>query len=251
LFKQKNKMDTNNNWKILDDGQVGVLNESALRTFMAGVFKWMSIALGISALTAYYAGHSPAFFSYMFNMETGKLSGLGYLVTFSPLIFVIGLQAAFNRLSQSALTSLFMLFSVIMGLSLGFIFLVYTEASITSVFITTALMFGGMSVVGYTTKTDLTKFGTFLYMGMWGIVITSVINFFVGSGTVSYLIGFAGVIIFTGMTAYDVQRLKNIGSSAEQGSEMTAKLSILGALHLYITFINLFLSLLRIMGSRK
>jgi FtsH-binding integral membrane protein len=241
----------NNNWRVLDDGQVGVMSETTVRTFMAGVFKWMSIALGISALTAYYAGHSPMFFNYMFSETTGKLSGLGYLITFSPLIFAIALQAAFNKLSYSTLTALYVAFSILMGLSLGFIFKIYTESSITSMFITSAVMFGGMSLVGYSTHTDLTKFRTFLFMGMWGIVITSVINFFVGSSQVSYFIGFAGVIIFTGMTAYCVQMLKNIGATAEPGTEGTAKIQLLGALQLYITFINLFLSLLRVFGSRR
>jgi FtsH-binding integral membrane protein len=214
----------------------------------------MTLALGISALAAYYAGHSPLYASYVYQMVDGQivgLKGLGYIMAFAPLVFVLGLQAAFNRLSQSTLTTLFMTFAVMMGLSLSSIFRMYSETSIATVFITTSLMFAGMAVVGYTTKTDLTKFGTFLYMAMWGIIITSVVNFFMGSEQVSYFIGFAGVIIFTGMTAYDVQKLKEIGTNVEHGSEAAGKLSVLGGLHLYINFINLFLSLLRIMGSRK
>jgi hypothetical protein len=138
-----------------------------------------------------------------------------------------------------------------MGASLSFILLIYTSASIFKTFVVTAAMFGIMSVVGYTTKTDLTKFGSLMFMGLIGIIIASVVNMFLQSGTFDYIISFIGVLVFTGLTAYDVQKLKRIGAGIQYGSEPAKKLVIMGALSLYLDFINLFLFLLRFLGDRK
>ncbi len=138
-----------------------------------------------------------------------------------------------------------------MGVSLSFIFLAYTQSAIYQVFFIAAAMFGTMAVVGYTTKTDLTKMGSLLFMALIGIIIASVVNMFMKSDTMGYIISFIAVIVFTGLTAYDVQKLKNIGDNVEAGTEATAKMSILGALTLYLDFINLFLALLRIFGGRR
>ncbi|MFM7217635.1 MAG: Bax inhibitor-1/YccA family protein [Bacteroidota bacterium] len=221
------------------------------KTFMAGVFSWMGVALGISALTAYIFGTDMSYMSYLVNEQSGGLSGLGYVVMFAPIGFVLLMSFGFHKLSSTALTALFLVYSVIMGMSLSFIFLAYTMGSIAGVFITSAAMFGVMALLGYTTNTDLTKMGSILMMALIGIIIASLVNMFLKSDGMGFIISIVSVIIFTGLTAYDVQKLKNIGSGVEYGSEATAKLSILGALTLYLDFINLFLALLRLFGNRR
>lgn len=218
-------------------------------SFIADVFKWMFAALGISAVVAWYFGNDPAYIQLLIS-ETG-LTTLGYATIFAPLGFVLLMSFGFSRLSSTALIILFMVYSVIMGMSLSFIFHVYTSGSIFQTFGIAAGMFGTMAVVGYTTKTDLTKFGSIMIMGVIGLIIAGVINMFAGSSTMDYIIGFFGVLIFTGLTAYDMQRLKRIGSGVEYGTEATSKLALMGALSLYLDFINLFLYLLRFFGNRK
>jgi FtsH-binding integral membrane protein len=176
---------------------------------------------------------------------------LGWVVMLSPLGFVFAMSAGFQRFSSGTLTLLFGAFAVLMGMSLSFIFIAYTSASIFQTFVVTAGMFGVMAVVGYTTKTDLTKFGSIMMMGLIGIIIASVVNLFMHSETFDYIISFLGVLIFTGLTAYDVQTLKRIGAGVEYGHENTKKLTIMGAMRLYLDFINLFLFLLRFLGNRR
>ena len=150
---------------------------------------------------------------------------------------------------------LFVAFSAVMGASLSYIFLIYTGASLAQVFLISAGTFGAMAFLGYTTSTDLTKMGSLLYMGLIGIILASVVNWFVGSSAMDYLISILGVLIFTGLTAYDTQKLKRIGAGVEYGdeasSEAASKLAILGATSLYLDFINLFLFMLRLMGNRR
>ena len=157
----------------------------------------------------------------------------------------------FQKFSSGTLTLIFGAFSIVMGMSLSFILLVYTASSIFQTFAVTAGMFGVMAFVGYTTKTDLTKFGSLMMMGLIGIIIASVVNMFLHSGTMDYIISFIGVLVFTGLTAYDVQVLKRIGAGVEYGTESTKKLMIMGALRLYLDLINLFLFLLRFLGNRR
>jgi FtsH-binding integral membrane protein len=241
----------NNKWGFPQINQPQATDQPIARTFMAGVFSWMGVALLISAVTAYVFGTDMSYMSYLINAETGGMSGLGYVVMFAPLGFVLLMSFGFNRLSATALSALFLVYSVIMGISLSFIFLIYTQTSIFQIFLVSAAMFGVMGVVGYTTKTDLTKMGNILFMALIGIIIAGLVNLFLKSNGLSYMISFLAVIIFTGLTAYDVQKLKNIGASSEYGTEATAKLSVLGALTLYLDFINLFLALLRLFGSRR
>jgi len=219
------------------------------RTFIASVFSWMSAALAITAVTAYLFGTDETYIRYLVS-ETG-LTGLGYFVMFAPIGFVLLMSFGFQRLSQTMMTFLFLIYSVIMGMSLSFIFLIYAQSQIYLTFAVTAGMFGLMALAGYTTKTDLTKLGSILFMALIGIIIASVVNIFLKSGGFDYIITFIGVIVFTGLTAYDVQKLKRIGEGVEYGTEATAKLSIMGALNLYLDFINLFLMLLRLFGNRK
>lgn len=224
---------------------------SMSKTFIASVFSWMSAALVITSVVAYYFAHSITLLSLLVNTESGGLSIFGYVVMFAPIIFVIAMSAGFNRFSYPVLLFLFLLYAAVMGASLSFIFLAYTASSIYGTFAAAAGMFGLMAVVGYTTKTDLTKFGSIMIMGVVGIVIASIINWFLKSEGLDYIISFVGVLVFTGLTAYDVQKLKNIGAGVQMGVASTSKLVIMGALNLYLDFINLFLFLLRIFGDRK
>ncbi len=220
------------------------------RTFLSGVFGWMFLALSITAATSWLFASSPAFIGSMYN-ATGGMTLLGWIIMLAPLGFVIWMSIGYYKYSASTLALLFIIYSILMGMSLSFIFLAYTGASIAKTFLITAGMFGTMAVVGYTTKTDLTKFGSILFMGLIGIIIASVVNMFMRSGTLDYIISFLGVLIFTGLTAWDVQKLKRIGSGAVEGAENTRKMTIMGALTLYLDFINLFLFLLRFFGNRR
>ena len=240
---------TNNNVFTVNPG---TQDSTVTRTFMNQVFGWMTMAMFITALTAYWFATTPSLIMSLFNFETGGMTGLGWFVTLAPIGFVLLMSFGFQRLSPIALTLLFIAFSVLMGMSLSFILLVYTAASVFKTFIVTAIMFGVMAITGYTTKTDLTKFGSIMMMGLIGMMVAMLINFFMKSGTMDYIISIFGVLIFTGLTAYDVQKLKNIGSgSSSYGADNSRKLSILGALTLYLDFINLFIFLLRFLGDRK
>ena len=220
------------------------------KTFMSGVFMWMFLALGITAVTAWLFASSQELITLLYKPE-GGMSITGWIVMLAPLGLVLWMSARFQRMSASTMVLIFILFSVLLGASLSSIFLIYTDASIVKTFVITSGMFGTMAVVGYTTKTDLTKFGSLMFMGLIGIIIASVVNMFMQSGTMDYIISFIGVLVFTGLTAYDVQKLKRIGSKVELESEGTRKLTIMGALTLYLDFINLFLFLLRFFGNRK
>jgi FtsH-binding integral membrane protein len=231
--------------------QTQIETKDLAKNFMANVFSWMGIALAITAFTAYYFASSENLIYSLVNPETGGMTILGWVVMLAPLGFVLAMSAGFQKFSASTLVLLFGLFSILMGASLSFILLIYTSASIFKTFIVTAGMFGIMAFVGYTTKTDLTKFGSLMFMGLIGIIIASVVNMFLGSSTMDYIISFIGVLVFTGLTAYDVQKLKRIGAGVQYGAESTKKLVIMGALSLYLDFINLFLFLLRFLGDRK
>lgn len=236
-----------NQYNTISD--VPVQDESIVRSFMSGVFTWMFIALAITAGVSYYVSITPEIMQLMVT-ETG-LSIFGWIVMLAPIGFVLLMSFRFQKLSAMSLTLLFVVYSVLVGLSLSFIFMVYTMGSIATTFVVTSLTFGVMAVAGYTTKTDLTKFGSILMMALVGIMIASLINFFLQSDSMQYLISFIGVLVFTGLTAYDVQKLKKIGAEMTAGEESTRKYTIMGALSLYLDFINLFLFLLRLLGRRN
>lgn len=219
------------------------------KTFLSGVFMWMFLALAITAATSWLFATTPELIGLLIT-ETG-MSFLGWVVMLAPLGLVILLSAGVNRMAASTMVLVFVVFSILMGASLSFIFLVYELGSIAKTFVITAGMFGTMSVVGYTTKTDLTKFGSLMFMGLIGIIIASVVNIFMQSSAMDYVISFIGVLVFTGLTAYDVQKLKRMGSQVTENSESVRKMTIMGALTLYLDFINLFLFLLRFFGNRK
>lgn len=221
------------------------------RTYLASVFMWMFLAMSITAATSWLFASSENLMMLLINPETGSMSIGGWIAMLAPLGLVFWMSSGFQRMSASTMVLIFIGFSILMGISLSFIFLAYTGASIAKTFLITAGMFGSMAVLGYTTKTDLTKFGSIMMMGLFGIIIASVVNMFMGSSTLDYIISFGGVLIFTGLTAYDVQKLKRIGSQIETENDNSRKLTIMGALTLYLDFINLFLFLLRFFGNRK
>jgi len=255
-------MDNNNNYnwahkpEFVQQQQTGVV----AKRFFANVFLWMFIALGLSTLAAVVMANSPAAMDYLIKYDAdGNRAGmsiLGYVAMFSPLALVLLMSAGLSRLSYPALLGIFVAYSVLTGISLSFILLTYTAGSVVACFASAAGIFGIMAVLGYTTETDLSKFGPILMVGVIGLVIASVINMFLGSSTFDYIMSFFGVAIFTALTAYDVQKLKRIGEGIEENGDQVAvadtkKLAIMGALSLYLDFINIFLFLLRIFGSRK
>lgn len=254
-------MDNNNNYDWAQR-PVFVQEEkgAVAKKFFANVFLWMFIALGLSTLSAYFMASTPGFIDHLVRFdETGSRTGmttLGYIVMFAPLGLVMLMSAGLSRLSYTTLLGVFILYSVLTGVSLSFILLIYTSASIISCFAAAAGIFGIMAFLGYTTNTDLTKFGSILMVGVIGLVIASVINMFLGSSQFDYILSFFGVAIFTALTAYDVQKLKRIGQGIEEsgdqiGSADSKKLAIMGALSLYLDFLNIFLYLLRIFGNRR
>lgn len=248
-------MDDNRNWTYVDDS-VYVQKEGAVaKRFFANVFLWMFIALGVSSLSALFMANSPGALQFLLKPE-GGFTILGYVAMFSPLALVLLMSAGLSKLSYPALLGIFVLYSVLTGISLSFILLIYTAGSIVACFAAAAGIFGIMAFLGYTTDVDLSKFGPILMVGVIGLVIASVINMFLQSSTFDYIMSFVGVAIFTALTAYDVQKLKRIGMGIEEnGTEIAAadtkKLAIMGALSLYLDFLNIFLFLLRIFGDRR
>jgi len=240
----------NNQGFFATGNQAQVQTGAITKTFMASVFLWMTLAMVITAVTAYWFASDQALIGSLVNFETGKMSALGWFVMLAPLGFVLLMSFGYQKLSPAIMTLLFVAFAVLIGMSLSFILIVYTASSVYQTFAITAGMFGIMAVTGYTTKTDLTKFGSIMFMGLIGIIIAMVVNFFLKSSALEYLISVIGVLVFTGLTAYDVQKLKRIGSQAMDAGN-TRKMAIMGALTLYLDFINLFLFLLRLLGDRK
>jgi len=232
----------------------GVSADALSKSFMANVFSFMFVAVAVTGLVAYLFGTSPAFMEMMFTFNdygvaTGY-SGLHWIAVFAPFAFILIMGFGIRKMHPMIMLVVFVLFAGTMGMSLSTIFLVYSLGSIYTTFLIASGTFGIMALVGYTTKTDLTKFGSILMMGLLGLVLAMVVNWFVGSEPMQYLISVIGVLIFTGLTAYDVQKLKRIGSGLEYGTADTFKMALWGATDLYLDFINLFLFLLRIFGSR-
>jgi len=220
--------------------------QEASTIFLAKVFNWMAVGLGLTGIVAYFTAHT----------------GLALAIIGSPIFFIliIGelglvfyLSARIEKMQASTASSLFVGYSVLNGLTLSVIFLAYTSSSIAGTFFITAGMFGAMAVYGLVTKRDLSGWGSFLFMGLIGIIIASIVNIFLNNSAMHWMISMIGVLIFTGLTAYDVQRIKKIGEEGimTQGHEAIRKGSIMGALALYLDFINLFLMLLRFFGGSR
>ncbi|MDB3905449.1 Bax inhibitor-1/YccA family protein [Crocinitomicaceae bacterium] len=234
---------------IFENSQVQNSSES-VKTFFRSVYTYMFAALAISGLIAFRLGNDPELFISYFISATGGFNPLFYVVMFAPIGLTFVIQWGYNKLSMLSLTMLFVLYSGLMGLMLSSIFLVYDIQSIANTFFVTAGAFGGMAILGYTTNTDLSKFGSLLYMVFIGMFIASIVNIFIGSDSMGFIIACLGVFVFTGLTAYHMQELKKLAQNAQLNDEQKNKMALIGGLTLYILFANLFLSLLRIMGGR-
>jgi len=234
----------------------GLAIDEGLRAYMLKVYNYMGIGLVVTGLVAYLT------YTQSFIEQDGQIVGftalgaalfgspLQWVVMLAPLAFVLVLSFGINKLSPAATQILFWVFAAVMGVSLASIFAIYTGGSIAKVFFISAAMFGGMSLYGYTTKRDLTQIGSFLIMGLFGLIIASIVNVIWPSGPLGFAISIIGVVIFLGLTAWDTQKIKE--SYAEgMGRDMETKGAVMGALSLYLDFLNLFLMLLRLFGQQR
>ena len=232
--------------------------DAGLRSHMIRVYNFMGLGLFLSAVVAWLG-----FDAAVVTASDGSIMGvtafgamlfgggfLSIVLMLAPLGFILALSFGVNRFSYGTLQMLFWSFAAVMGLSLSSIFLVYSQSSITQVFLITGIMFTSMSLYGYTTKKDLTRMGSFLFMGLLGIIIASVVNLFVGGSALSWAISVLAVVIFTGLTAYDTQMIKALYHEGDS-SDTAGKKALMGALSLYLDFINIFIHLLRLIGERR
>jgi FtsH-binding integral membrane protein len=215
-----------------------------LRAYMLRVYNYMCVALALSGAVAFFVSTSPALQQVIFG------SPLMWVVFLAPLGLVFFLSARIHKMSATAAQTTFWIFAALMGMSLASIFIAYTPESVTRVFFITSGAFAGLSLVGYTTKKDLSGMGTFLFMGVIGLIIAMVVNMFLASSMLQLGISVIGVLIFAGLTAYDTQQIKLMYLEAD-GEEVTAKKSIMGALKLYLDFLNMFIFLMHILGNRN
>ena len=233
-----------------------VVMDEGLRAYMLKVYNYMATGVlltGVIALLTFKMSVVTEGGSIIALTEIGNaiyLSGLKWIIMLAPLGIVFYMSFGINKMSSSKAQTVFWIFAGLMGLSLSSILLVYTGLSVTRVFFITSATFGAMSIYGYTTKRDLTKFGSFLMMGLIGIIIASLVNIFLKSSMMYFVISILGVLIFVGLTAYDTQKIKNMYVASDSG-EVIGKKAIMGALTLYLDFINLFIMLLRLFGQRR
>ncbi|WP_373357088.1 Bax inhibitor-1 family protein [Pseudoroseicyclus sp. CXY001] len=220
---------------------------------MNKVYGTMSIGMLLTFAVAWAVGSSPELLSIFRDPATMQPNILGWVIMFAPLIMVFAFSAAINRLSAAGAQTFFYAFAAVMGLSLSWIFQVFTGFSIAQVFLVTAISFAGLSLWGYTTKRDISGWGSFLIMGVIGLVVASIINIFLGSPAIMFAISVLGVLIFAGLTAYDTQNIKNtyLAHATHGDSEWLGKAAIMGALNLYLDFINLFMFLLQFLGASR
>jgi FtsH-binding integral membrane protein len=219
---------------------------AAFPVLMRKVYVWMTLALVITGFTAYGVATSPGLLQAIY---TNQLLMWGLII--AEFALVIGVTAAINRLSLTTATLMFIIYSVINGALLSFIFVAYTASSVATVFFITAGTFGAMALVGYTTKTDLSSMGKILMMALIGLVIATIVNLFVKSSGFTLILSYVGVLIFVGLTAWDSQKIKQMLLQAPDAGEQSQKLALLGALTLYLDFVNLLIYLLRIFGKRR
>ncbi|MCF6325950.1 MAG: Bax inhibitor-1/YccA family protein [Devosiaceae bacterium] len=238
-YDRQNLNARNDSAAIIDEG---------LRAHMLRVYNYMGIGLAITGAVAFFFAQWATSSADIFNLV--YVSPLKWVVMLSPFAFVLALSFGINKMSFATAQMVFWGFATVMGISLSSIFFIYTGASIARVFFITASMFGAMSLYGYTTKRDLTAMGSFLMMGLIGIIIAMVVNIFLQSSALDFGISVLGVLIFVGLTAYDTQKIKEMYMELD-GSEIAGKKAIMGALTLYLDFINLFLMLLRLFGNRN
>jgi FtsH-binding integral membrane protein len=239
-------------------GQTEAVLDAGLRAYMLRVYNWMASGLVLTGLVAFAIANTSLLDAFYPVQQTAfglhrVASPLAWVAIISPLAFVLVLSFGVNRLSTRTVQALYWAFCVAMGASLTSIFLRYTGESVVRVFFITAATFGAMSLYGYTTKSDLTKMGSFLMMGLFGIILAGLVNMFVHSSGLQFAISIIGVLVFVGLTAYDTQRIRNdyLQFSYAEGSEMAARRSVYDALQLLLNFINLFMLLLQLTGNRS
>lgn len=227
--------------------------DEGLRAHMGKVYGTMSVGMLVTGGVAWAVGSSPALLSIFRDPITLSPNLLGWAVMFAPLIFVFAFGALINRVSAAGAQGMFYLFAALMGLSISWIFAVFTGISIAQTFLVTSIAFAGLSLWGYTTKKDISGWGSFLIMGVIGLVVASIINIFLGSPAIMFAISILGLLIFAGLTAYDTQRIKTdyIAHAQHADQEWLDKSGIMGALSLYINFINIFMFLLQFMGNQE
>ena len=228
---------------------IGVDIDEGLRAYMSKVYSLMAVAMVITGGVAYYVGNSPDLLVAIFA------SPLKWVAMFGPLAFVFLFAATVHKMSASVAQIVFWAFAAMMGVSISFIFAVYTGASIAQTFFVTAIAFLSLSLYGYTTKKDLSGWGTFLIMGVIGLIIASIVNIFLQSSALEFAVSALGVLIFAGLTAYDTQRLKNeyihFSQMGREGAAILQKGAIMGALSLYLNFLNMFMFLLQFLGAAR
>lgn len=234
----------NSRRETLTTSRAQVAIDEGLRSYMLKVYNYMASAMLLTGLVAYATSTSPTMLQAIYGTP------LMWVVMLAPLAIVFGLSFGINRIKASTAQALFWLYSGLVGLSLASIFVIYTGTSIARVFFITAAAFGALSLYGYTTKRSLSGFGSFLIMGLFGIIIASVVNLFLKSTGLQFAISLIGVLIFAGLTAYDTQSIKEMYLDSDDG-EVAAKKSVMGALRLYLDFLNIFLFLLQFMGDRR
>jgi|SRR5579872_2552135 len=219
--------------------------DAMVQQFVTRTYGWMSAGLALTAVVAMFVASSP-------EIIQGMRNPLIFIVLMVvQFALVVGLSAAINHISSAAATGGFLFYAALNGVLLSFVLLKYTAASVASTFLITTLMFGSMCIFGLVTKRDLTSMGSFMVMGLWGMIIASLVNLFFQNTMMQWILGYVGVIVFTGLTAYDAQKIKAIAQATFQDEQAEGKASIMGALTLYLDFINLFLSLIRILGRRN
>ena len=233
-------MNTLNHNEDLSYSQGGI----NLQPIMRQVYTWMGLGTLLTAGMAYVTVNTP-----LINLAANPIVLL--VAILAELGLVLGISFGFSRLSSGIASALFFLYAALNGFTLSIVLLTFTLGSVFAAFVSTAALFGAMTILGYTTKVDLTKMGTFLIIGVFGLVIAMVVNMFINSGPLDMLISMAGVLIFTGLTAYDTQRIGRMAAQISAPGEAAAKLAVFGALKLYLDFINMFLFMLRLFGRRR
>lgn len=229
-----------------------ISREDAERSFVGRVFSYLTGALAVTGITSYWFATSPYLLEYLINPETGGRTILGWIVLLAPLGLVFLIGKALQKLNSQQMLFALLGYSALMGMSLSYIFLYYTAESITSTFFICSATFGAMAFLGYKTRTDLSGFGGILRMAVIGLIIAMVVNMFLASSMLGFIISGVGVLVFTGLTAYDMQMIrKNAAEMLSTGSDMANKLAMVSALSLYLDFINLFLMLLRFTGGSR
>jgi FtsH-binding integral membrane protein len=248
-------MESNREQQVWAQGQAqAAAVNTGMRSYMLGVYNYMASALVLTGITAWLGANFEPLMKLLYNVQDGVLMGpsmLGWVVTFAPLGLVLWLGAGINRMSYGTAQILFWVYAGLVGLSLSSLAFAYTAESIARTFFITAIAFGGLSLYGYTTKKDLSGWGSFLIVGLIGVIVASIVNIFLQSSGLQFAVSVIGVLVFAGLMAYDTQRIKSMYYQVAGHGEAVMKAALMGALSLYINFINMFVMLLQLFGDRR